>query len=123
MIGVEDTFPFAARHMIEQQRQTGLCTSWSHGAEIGEILPIERDDMVEAVEVVRCHLACAQMIDAVAVAARLGAGTRIGQTADVPIAGSGGIDGDRQTRAFCLQRKGQFGEWRAADIAEANEQH
>jgi hypothetical protein len=79
--------------------------------------------MIVAMEIRRCDQTRAQVryLDAVATCHCNGA--RIGRAADVPFAGTRGIDLNIQPEPFRLATKGSLGEGRAADVAETDEQH
>lgn len=78
--------------------------------------------MGEAAEVCGLHLTPAQDGDVDAVLARHGLGARVGRSADVPIAGAGGIDDHVQIQATGLFAEGCLGQGRATDVAEADEE-
>ena len=69
IIGIGDRLPFPPRRMVEQQRQPRPAVRRPDRLEIGEILLVERDDMVEPVEIAaaspgapadaRCRRRCA----------------------------------------------------------------
>lgn len=123
IIGIGDRLSFAARNMIEQQRQTSLGSRRPHRFERGEILGIERDDMIEYFEVFARNLSGPLVGDIDAVAACSGNRARIGRRADMPIACACRIDQHFQSEPRCLGTQRRLGKRRTADIAEADEQY
>ena len=123
VIGVGHGLPFPTRHMIEQQRQVGRRVRGPHRRQIDEILLVERDDVAEPVEVRRRHLPGAMIADVDAMRRGDALGADVGRMADVPIAGSGGLDPNVEPALPCRLDHRRLGQGRAADIAEADEQH
>ena len=79
--------------------------------------------MVEPVEIVRAHLARAQMRDVDAVARRRPrCARRSGGSPGMPVAGAGAVDLDVEPEPLRLGPERRLGERRAADIAQADEQ-
>jgi hypothetical protein len=108
--------------MIEQQRQARFAAVRLDALQIGEIFGVERDDMVETEEIVRRDLTRAQVGNVGAVLEGDGGGARIGRAADMPVAGAGAVHFDVEPLPFGLGAEGGFGERRAADVAETDEQ-
>ena len=52
---------FAPGDMVEQQGKLGPAPRRLQPLQVAQILPVERDDMVEAIEILRPHLAGAKM--------------------------------------------------------------
>ena len=92
------------------------------GAQVREVLVIECQDVVEREEVGGADLPGAIGRDVDAVAQRLGAGAAVGRIADVPVAGARGIGGHVESGLRRRGAKGRFGQRRAADVAEADEE-
>jgi hypothetical protein len=74
------------------------------------------------VEVGQAHLPGAVGADVDAVALRFVTRSRVGSLADVPRAGTGRIDRHFKAHRLGLAPQGGFGEGRAADVAEADEE-
>src|SRR3546814_4627793 len=61
VIGVGHRLPLAAGHIIHQQRELGRAAGRPQRLQVGKVLRIERNDMAEAMEIVRSHLPRAVM--------------------------------------------------------------
>jgi hypothetical protein len=72
--------------VIQQQRQLGFRPVRPHRLQIGEVLLVQRDDMVEAVKILPRHLSGRAERDVDPVALRHRGSARIGRIAEVPIA-------------------------------------
>ncbi len=123
IIRIGHRLALAPWHMIEQQRELGPAVPRPHPPQAGEIVAVHRDDMVEAIEILGPNLACPQMVDGDAVARRHRPRPPVGRLAGMPVAGAGGIGLDLEAEPLRLGTKRRFGERRAADIAQADEQH
>lgn len=110
MIGIGDSLSFPSRNEIEQERHACSRTAGAQCQQIGEIVRIQCNDMVEAVEIGGAHLPrpLAGNVDAFAEGSSLRATIR--RLPDVPVAGAGGIDLDFQSKPPGLGPKRAFGE-------------
>jgi len=111
-----------AGNHVHEQPDSGRGIRGSDSPEVAQIVCIEREDVGETPEVAGLDLSPLIMCDVRAVAARGRLRAPVGRMADMPVAGAGGIDIDRQAGLLGLGAQGRLGKRRAADIAEANEQ-
>ncbi len=90
--------------------------------QVGEIALIQREQMREVPEVARFDLAGAVKRNVNAVAQRRRLRAAVGWIADMPVAGSRRFDLDIQPGLLRRLPEGRFGQGRAADIAQADEE-
>ncbi len=121
-IRVGDAAAFAAGDEVHEEAEVGGAIGGADAAEVFEVFRVEGEDMVEAVEVMGRDLAAAISGDVDAVAQRHGLRAAVGWGADMPVAGSCGIDLEGQASALGFGAEGGFCEGRAADIAEADQE-
>src|SRR3546814_8181235 len=91
--------------------------------QVGKVLRIERNDMAEAMEIVRSHLPRAVMRYVDPFRLRLGKRARVGRMSDMPVAGPGGVDLHPQAHRLRLAPESGLGQRRTADIAQTDEQN
>ncbi len=89
-----------------------------------EVVPIHGDDVVEVLEVLRAHLATAQVIDIDAAPAGGLAGALVRRASHVPGRDSGGVDLDHVAQPFILYQAPEYalGSRRSADVSKTHEQ-
>ena len=122
IIRVHDRLALAALDMIEQQGKSGSAAWRLHRLQGKEIIPIERNDVIETVEILGRDLPSPHRGDIDAVACGHGNRPPVRRTAHMPVSGSGGIYVDIQSGLGSSSAHRRFGERRATDVAEANEQ-
>jgi hypothetical protein len=103
--------------MVEQQGKPRLCAGRLHVAKVRQVLRVERDDVVEGVEVGRRDLTGAQIadVDPVTTGSRNCAG--IGRAADVPVARARAVDPDGEAETLRLCAEGGLGKRGATDVS------
>lgn len=122
MIRIRHGLPFPAFDMVEKKGQARLAARRLHGPKIRQILRIESDDMIEKVEIVGPHLACAKIAYVDTVPARGRDRTPVRRMADMPVPGAGGIHLRFDPDPLRLRTEGRLRQRRAADIAQADEE-
>jgi len=121
-VGVGDGLAGHAGDDVQQQGELGGCVRWGEGLEVGEVLGVEGEDVGEAREVCRGDLAGAVRGDVEAVAGGFGDRAGVGRSADVPVAGAGGVRRMGEAGLVRAVAEGGFGQGGAADVAEADEE-
>src|SRR3954468_20072697 len=94
IIRIGHRLAFPPLDMVEEQGELGLGAWGPHPPEVGEIVSVERDDVIEAAEIVRPDLPSPEVGDVDPLPGRDGGGATIGRVADMPVAGPRGVDLD-----------------------------
>lgn len=103
-------------------RPSGGRVGRRHRPQIGEIVPVKREDSVETPKILGLHLARTISRNVHAVAQRRRLGTPVGRAANMPVARASRIHPQRQTGTLRLGAQRGLGQRRPADIAETDEQ-
>lgn len=123
IIGIGDAFPAPPVDIVEQQGDFRPGLTRSERKQIGQVAPVECDDMIEAIEVRARHLPRAQMrnVDAVAQGRRLRA--PVGRITDMPVPRPGGIGLDIEPKTLRLGTERALRQRRATDISKTDEKN
>ncbi len=108
--------------MVEQQAELGAGVSGADRLQRGQVLEVQRDNMAEPAKIMGAHLPRAIGADVDAMTKRDCLSPPIRRLADMPVSGSGGIRFRLEPDPGDLDPEGGFGQRRAANIAEADEQ-
>lgn len=123
VVRISNRLPFPPSHVIEQQRQFGAAGVWPHVDEVGQVIRVQRHDVVELLKILGCHLPRAVLRDVDPFVQRDRDCAWVRRPADVPIARPGGVNPKIQLQPIglpaqrCCRKRG------AANIAEAYQKH
>jgi hypothetical protein len=123
VVRIGDPLACAPLDMIEQERQLGSPVRRVQPSQVGEVLRVQRDDVVKTVEVLRRDLPRAIGGEVGTVAQARGDRPRVRSVADMPVTGTGAIDPQVEPEPLRLEPHRRFRHGRAADVAETDKQH
>lgn len=114
--------PFTPWHHIQQQGKLRAGIEWGNSPEVCKVLRIECEDMGEAVEIGNFNLSCPETRNIDSHGIRNRDGAAVWRLADVPAASARTVNFQLQTVRLGRHAQRGLGQWRTADITEADEQ-